>query len=211
MTADPHRGQPIRRLGPDPAHARLVVVCVHGRGATAADILGVADELQLPDVAYVAPEAAGRTWYPQSFLAPLDANEPWLSSALGVLGDLAESLQANGAADRIAVLGFSQGACLALEFAARFARRYAGVVAFSGGVIGPPGTPREYAGSMDGAPVFLGCSDVDQHIPLARVRESAAVFERLGARVDQRIYPRMGHTINADEIAVARELLGARR
>src|SRR5262249_19217474 len=211
MTADPHRGQPIRRLGPDPAHARLVVVCVHGRGATAADILGVADELQLPDVAYVAPEAAGRTWYPQSFLAPLDANEPWLSSALGVLGDLAESLQAKGAADRIAVLGFSQGACLALEFAARFARRYAGVVAFSGGVIGPPGTPREYAGSMDGAPVFLGCSDVDQHIPLARVRESAAVFERLGARVDQRIYPRMGHTINADEIAVARELLGARR
>ena len=209
MVADPHRDQPIRRRGPDPAHARLVVVCVHGRSATAADILGVADELQLPDVAYVAPEAAGRTWYPHSFLAPLDDNQPWLSSALGVLAGLVESLQMNSAADRIALLGFSQGACLTLEFAARHPRRYAAVVAFSGGVIGPAGTPREYGGSMDGTPVFLGCSDVDPHIPIERVRESAAVFHRLGALVDERIYPRMGHTINGDEIDAARALLSA--
>ncbi|HMF99542.1 MAG TPA: dienelactone hydrolase family protein [Vicinamibacterales bacterium] len=209
MVADPHGDQPIRRRGPDPARARLVVVCVHGRGATAADILGVADELQLADVAYVAPEAAGRTWYPQSFLAPLDDNQPWLSSALGVLASLVETLQVNGAADRIALLGFSQGACLTLEFAARHARRYAAVVAFSGGVIGPDGSPREYGGSMDGTPVFLGCSDVDPHIPIERVRESVAVFRRLGAQVDERIYPRMGHTINGDEIEAARALLSA--
>jgi predicted esterase len=211
MTTDPHRGQPILRRGPGPAQARLTVVCVHGRGASAADILTVADELQLPDVAYVAPEAAGRTWYPNSFLAPFEDNEPALSSALGVLASLVDDLRGHGAADRIAMLGFSQGACLTLEFAARHARRYAAVVAFSGGVVGPPGTPREYRGSMDGTPVFIGCSDIDPHIPIERVRESGVVFHQLGAQVDLRIYPRMGHTINEDEIAAARAMLSAPR
>jgi predicted esterase len=209
MTIDPHRGQPILRRGPDPADARLVIVCVHGRGASAADILSVADELELPDVAYVAPEAAGHTWYPYSFLAPMETNQPWLSSALGVLDGLVDGLQVRGAADRIAILGFSQGACLTLEFAARHARRYAAIVAFSGGVVGPPGTPREYPGSMDGTPMFLGCSDIDPHVPIERVRESAVVFRDLGAQVDERIYPRMGHTINRDEIEAARAILTA--
>jgi predicted esterase len=209
MNTDPHRGQPILRRGPDPARARLVVVCVHGRGATAADILSVADELQLPDVAYVAPEAARHTWYPYSFLAPMEDNQPGLSSALGVLASIVDGLQEHGAADRIAMLGFSQGACLTLEFAARHARRYAAIVAFSGGLIGPPGTPREYAGSMDGTPVFIGCSDIDPHIPIERVRESGVVFRDLGAQVDERIYPRMGHTINEDEIEALRTILTA--
>jgi predicted esterase len=211
MTTDPHRGQPIVRRGPDPAQARLTVVCVHGRGASAADILTVADELQLPDVAYVAPQAAGRTWYPYSFLAPIEDNEPGLSSALGVLASLVDELRGQGGADRIALLGFSQGACLTLEFAARHARRYAAIVAFSGAVIGPPGTPPEYPGSMDGSPVFIGCSDIDPHIPIERVRESGVVFHRLGARVDERIYPRMGHTINDDELDAVRTLLSPSR
>jgi predicted esterase len=207
MTTDPHRGQPILRRGPEPTRARLAVVCVHGRGASAADILTVADELGLDDVAYVAPDAAGHTWYPYSFLAPIADNQPGLGSALGVLATLVGALQEQIGGERVAILGFSQGACLTLEFAARHARRYAAVVAFSGGVIGPPGSPRDYAGTMDGTPLFLGCSDIDPHIPIERVRESAVVFRDLGAEVDLRLYPRMGHTINDDEIAAVRKLL----
>ena len=210
MTTDPHRGQPILRRGPPATSARVTVICIHGRGASAGDILTVADELQLPDVAYLAPEAAGHTWYPYSFLAPLADNQPGLNSALAVVATLVDSLRGQQiASGRIAILGFSQGACLALEYAARHARRYAAVVAFSGGVIGPPGTPRAYAGSMDGTPVLLGCSDIDPHIPIERVRESGIVFRDLGAQVDERIYPRMGHTINEDEIAAARTILAA--
>jgi predicted esterase len=208
MTIDPHRGQPILRRGPDPERARLTVICVHGRGAAASDILTVADELQIGDVAFLAPQAAGRTWYPYSFLAPIDDNQPGLDSALGVLAAMVESLEAQQIdSPRVAILGFSQGACLTLEFAARHARRYAAIAAFSGGVIGPPGTVRDHAGAMAGTPVFLGCSDIDPHVPLERVRESAELFRRLGANVDERIYPRMGHTINEDEIAAVRTLL----
>jgi phospholipase/carboxylesterase len=208
MTTDPHRGQPILRRGPDPVSARLVVVCVHGRGASASDILSVADELHVADVAFLAPEAAGHTWYPYSFLAPTSDNQPFLDSALAALGSIVGALQAQAiGTERVGLLGFSQGACLSLEFAARNARRYAAVIAFSGGVIGPPGTPRAYQGAMDGTPVFLGCSDADPHVPFDRVRETAEVFGRLGARVDERIYPRMGHVVNADEIDAARALL----
>jgi predicted esterase len=207
MITDPHGGQPILRRGPEPRRARLAVVCVHGRGASAADILTVADELGLDDVAYVAPDAAGHTWYPYSFLAPIADNQPGLGSALGVLATLVGALQEQIGGERVAILGFSQGACLTLEFAARHARRYAAVVAFSGGVIGPPGTPRDYAGTMGGTPLFLGCSDIDPHIPIERVRESAVVFRDLGAEVDLRLYPRMGHTINEDEIGAVRKLL----
>jgi len=208
MTTDPHRGQPILRRGPPPASARLSVICIHGRGASAADILTVADQLQLADVAYLAPEAAGHTWYPYSFLAPLSDNQPGLNSALGVVATLVDTLRGEHVAfDRIAIVGFSQGACLTLEYAARHARRYAAVVAFSGGVLGPPGTPREYAGSLDGTPVFLGCSDIDPHIPLERVHESAEIFRRLGGEVDERIYPRMGHTINRDELAQVQAMM----
>jgi predicted esterase len=207
-TEDPHRGQPVLREGPEPSAARLAVILVHGRGASAADIMGLARELRISDVAYLAPQAAGSTWYPYSFLAPMADNEPGLTSALRVIDTLVGGLDAQHVpAARIGILGFSQGACLTLEYAARHPRRYAAIVGLSGGLIGPPGTPRTYGGSFDAAPVFLGCSDTDAHIPLERVHESADVFRRMGASVDERIYQRMGHTINADEIAAVHRLL----
>jgi predicted esterase len=197
----PHAGQPVLRAGPRIPDARLVAILLHGRGASAEDILGLADQFSAPDIAYVAPQAAGHTWYPRSFLAPLEENQPWLDSALRVISGLLEEVLRHGtSADRVVLMGFSQGACLALEYAARHARRYAAVAAFSGGLIGPAGTPRDYPGAFDGTPVFLGCSDTDPHIPLTRVRESGAVLRRMGASVDERIYPRMPHTIIADEI-----------
>ena len=208
MNTHPHANQPVLSVGPDPAAARVSAILIHGRGASARDILGVAHELSLPDVAFVAPQAAGNTWYPYSFLAPIAQNEPSLTSALSVIEDLVQRFeQAGVASDRVALLGFSQGACLTLEFAARHPRRYHTIVAFSGGAIGPPGTPRDYPGSFEATPAFLGCSDVDAHIPVERVHESADVYRRMGATVDARIYPGMGHTINEDEIAAARALL----
>ena len=207
-TPHPHASQPVFRAGPSIADARRVAILLHGRGASADDMLGLARELGVADVAYLAPQAAGYTWYPYSFLAPLADNEPGLSSALRVIAGLLEELQQQGvSADRVVLMGFSQGACLTLEFAARHARRYAGIAALSGGLIGPPGTPREYPGSLDGTPAFLGCSDVDPHVPVDRVRESAAVLLRMAATVDERIYPRMGHTVNEDEIKAVRALL----
>lgn len=208
-TRDPHAGQPVLRRGPTPRDARLALILVHGRGASAQDILSLAEELDLADVACLAPQAAASTWYPYSFLAPQPQNEPGISSGLGVIASLIDAVGQEGLSpERVALLGFSQGACLSLEYAARNARRYACVVGLSGGLIGPPGTPRTYGGSLDGTPVFLGCSDVDPHIPVERVRESAEVCRRLGAAVDERIYPRMGHTINRDELAAVEALLG---
>jgi predicted esterase len=209
---DPHGGQPVVTAGPKPANARLTMILVQGRGASPEDILSLARELRLDDVAYLAPQAAEFSWYPYSFLAPIAQNEPYLTSALGVIARLVHTLGNDGVEpDRIALLGFSQGACLSLEYAARHATRYAGVFGLSGGLIGPPGTPREYEGSSDGTPVFLGCSDVDPHIPLARVRESADVFRALGANVDERIYKGMSHTVNDDEIAAIQRSIGVRR
>ena len=206
----PHRGQPVVMAGRPLDQADAAVVMVHGRGATAESILTLADEFGRPELAYVAPQAAGHTWYPYGFMAPTQQNEPYLSSALEVLEELLEKLAAEGIpAERTVLLGFSQGACLSLEFAARHARRYGGIIGLSGGLIGPPGTPRAYAGSCAGTPVFLGCSDVDAHIPVDRVRESADVFARLGAAVDARIYPGMGHTVNDDELQAARAVLQA--
>ena len=198
----------LHHAGPEPTAARLTMVLVHGRGASAADILGVAPELGVDDVAFVAPDAPGRTWYPYSFLAPLQQNEPYLSAALQTVHAIVADLQRQGIArDRIGLLGFSQGACLSLEYVARHAARYAAVIGFSGGLIGPPGTPRTYSGSLNGTPVFLGCSDVDPHIPLERVHETRDVLAALGAAVDERIYPGMGHTINRDEIEAAKRML----
>ena len=208
--ADPHAGQPVLRLGPKPAAARLSAILIHGRGASAEDILGLAHEFATTDVAFVAPQAAASTWYPYSFLSPITQNEPWLTSALAIVGGLVQSLADEGvASERVAILGFSQGACLTLEYAARNARRYAAVIGLSGGLIGPPGTPRTYTGSLDATPVFLGCSDVDPHIPVERVRESAAVLRTMKAEVDERIYRGMGHTVNSDEIVAVRALLRA--
>jgi len=201
-------GQPVLHYGAPLASARRAAIFLHGRGASAQDILGIAAELGTNDVAYLAPQAAGNTWYPYSFLSPIPQNEPGLTSALSVVDGLVANLASEGhASDRVIILGFSQGACLGLEFAARNAKRYAAVVALSGGVIGPPGTPRTYSGSMADTPVFLGCSDIDPHIPLERVHESADVFRRMGAAVDERIYPRMGHTINEDELSAVRALV----
>jgi predicted esterase len=206
-----HAGQPVLRSGAAPKDARLAAILLHGRGASAEDILGLADQFSATDIAYLAPQAAGSTWYPYSFLAPLQQNEPGLGSALSVIAGLLEELRGQGVSpERVVLMGFSQGACLALEFAARHAQRYAAVVGFSGGVIGPPGTPRNYAGGFDGTPLFIGCSDIDPHIPLERVRESAVVFRGMAASVDERIYPRMAHTINADEIAAVDALLTAK-
>jgi phospholipase/carboxylesterase len=198
----------IVRAGEDLARANAAVVLLHGRGATATGMLGFADEFAVPGIAYVAPQAPGMTWYPQSFLAPLAANEPALSRAITIVGDVVADLVAQGIAhERIVLTGFSQGACLALEYAAQRARRWGGVVAFTGGLIGPDGTPRDYSGTLQGTPVFLGSSDVDAHVPLERVHETADVLQRLGANVVTRIYPGMGHTIVPDEIAHARALL----
>lgn len=206
----PHENQPVLRAGQPLSEARAAVILVHGRGATAENILELADYLPHPSLAYLAPQAAGNTWYPYSFLMPMEQNEPYLSSALARLAALlAEVERAGIPAERVVLAGFSQGACLASEFVARQARRYGGLLAFSGGLIGPPGTPRTYAGALDGTPVFLGCSDVDPHIPLARVNETAEVLTRLGAVVDKRIYPRLGHTINQDEIEAAAALVAA--
>ena len=205
---DPHAGQSVLHAGPSVREARLVGILLHGRGASAEDILGLGAEFGSRDIAWLAPQAAGSTWYPYSFLAPIEQNEPWLGSALRVVSGLLDEIRGHGRApSHVVLMGFSQGACLALEFAARHAQRYAAVVAFSGGLIGPPGTPRDYPGSFDGTPAFLGCSDGDPHVPLARVRESASVLGGLGAVVDERIYPRMAHTINADEIEAVDALL----
>lgn len=209
---DPHAGQTVLHRGPAAGDARLAVILVHGRGGSAGEMLTLADEFNLRDVAWIAPEASAHTWYPYSFLSPIAQNEPDLSSALAVLRSLVDEVGRAGIPPhRVGLLGFSQGACLSLEFAARHAQRYAAVVGLSGGLIGPPGTPRDYPGSLAGTPLLLGCSDIDAHIPVERVRESAEVFRRLGAEVDERIYPRMGHTINQDELDAARRLLGAER
>jgi predicted esterase len=208
MSSDPHRGQPLLTLGPSPASARATLIMVHGRGASAEDMLGLAAALQAPDVAVLAPQAAGRTWYPYSFLTPIADNEPGITSGLGVIASLVGGLIAQHIPiERIALLGFSQGACLSLEFAARHPQCYKAVFGLSGGLIGPAGTPRDYPGSFDGAPVLLGCSDVDPHIPLPRVRETAEVLRRMGAGVDERIYPQMGHIVNEDELGAVRALL----
>ena len=194
-------GAPARR-------AKAAMILVHGRGASAESMLSLADVLAQPDFAYLAPQAARGTWYPYSFLAPLEDNEPFLSSALQTIADAVRALEQEGfAAHRIAILGFSQGGCLALEYVARNARRYGAVAGLSAGLIGPEGTARDYAGSLAGTPMFLGCSDIDGHIPLARVRESTRVLGALGAQVRETIYPGMGHTINDDEIARVRGLM----
>lgn len=190
------------------AQARAAVVLLHGRGASADGILSLADALNLHDVAYVAPQAPGGSWYPLSFLAPLGQNEPYLSQSLASVGSIVDSLIAQGIeAGRIVLMGFSQGGCLALEFAGRNPRNYGALIGLSAGLIGPDGMVRQDRGSLAGTRVLLGCSDIDAHIPLARVYESARVLAGLGADVDTRIYPGMDHTINEDELVGTRALI----
>jgi glyoxalase family protein len=194
--------------GPPPREANAALILVHGRGGSAREMLRLAREIADGTVACVAPQASGHTWYPYSFLSPLDQNEPGLSSGLAVLEALVrETIEAGVPRKRVALLGFSQGACLALEFVARSAGRYGGVIGLSGGLIGPPGTPRDYPGSLNATPILLGCSDVDPHIPLERVEETATVLTGLGGEVTKRIYPGLGHTVNRDELDRARAML----
>jgi phospholipase/carboxylesterase len=207
---EPHEGQPLRAAGAPVNEARAAMIMIHGRGGRAEDILTLVPNLEHEGFAYLAPQAANNTWYPYSFLAPIPQNEPGISSGMQVIGGVLDKLIAAGiSAERTMLLGFSQGACLAIEFSARHARRYGGIACLSGGLIGPDGTPRDYAGSLDGTPVFLGCSDVDAHIPQERVEHSADVMRQLGAEVTMRIYPGMGHVINDDEREHVRSMMAA--
>jgi predicted esterase len=204
----PHAGQSVLSAGKPLGRSHAVMVMVHGRNAAPQNILDMVPVFDRPDFTYLAPAAAGNTWYPYSFMTERERNEPWLSSALSVLQDLVGSLIAQGIRrEHVILLGFSQGACLTGEFAVRNAARYGGVVLYSGGLIGPAGTAWDHAGTFDGTPVLLGCSDIDPHIPKARVVESATVFERMGAEVTQRIYPGMGHTVNVDEVRLTQDLM----
>ena len=221
----PHDDQPVLEAGAPLERARAAVVLVHGRGATARGILGLGAEVAGDDVALLAPQAAGGTWYPTSFLAPLEANQPGLDSGIRAVMRAVERAESAGLArGRIVLGGFSQGACLATEVAARHAGRWGGVFAFSGGLIGsgpgPEGAPPvrgmggaypekafDYEGDFAGTPVFVGCSDVDAHIPLARVEVTAATFRRLGADVDARVYPGLGHTVIQDEVEAVRAMI----
>jgi phospholipase/carboxylesterase len=193
----PHQGQPLVTAGTPLDEATAAVVLVHGRGATARSIVRMAESFHRPGVAYLAPQANRNTWYPNPFTAPVESNEPGRTSGLRAIADAVD--EAGMPTERVMLLGFSQGACLASEFVARNPTRYGGLAALSGGLIGETIDPADYEGDLDGTPAFFGCSDVDPHIPAERVHASADVFERLGADVTKRLYPGMGHTINQDE------------
>lgn len=206
----PHEGQPVVEAGSPLGQAPGAVIMVHGRNAAPENILDLATRFNRPQLTYLAPAAAGGTWYPFSFMADVATNEPGLSSALDVLAGLVQRIEAAGIPwSRIVLMRFSQGACLTAEFTIRHASRFGGVIIFSGGAIGPPGTTWHSTGRFDGTPVFLGCSDRDAHVPELRVLETADVFTRLGAVVTTRIYPGMGHLVNDDEIEFAQGVLDA--
>ena len=202
-------GERVVHAGQAWATARAAMILLHGRGATAEDILTIATEIEQPDLAYLAPQAAGNAWYPNPFTAPLESNEPYFSAALETVSKLFAQISETIPAERIVVLGFSQGGCLALEWGARNAQRLGAVAGLSAGLIGPDGTPRDYPGGFGGTPAFLGCSDIDPFIPRNRVEEAADVYRRLGADVTLRLYPGMPHLVSEDEIAEIRKLVAA--
>ncbi|MFC7250137.1 alpha/beta hydrolase [Halomicroarcula sp. GCM10025324] len=204
----PHEDQPLVTAGTPLEDASAAAVLVHGRGATARSIVQMAQEVHQDGLALLAPQAARNTWYPQSFLAPVEQNEPGRTSGLQAVRDAVDQAEAAGIPpEQVMLLGFSQGACLASEFVARDPARYGALVALSGGLIGESVDPDDYEGDLDGMPVFVGCSDVDPHIPLERVKVTTEVFERLGADVDERIYEGMGHGVNEDELSAVAELV----
>jgi predicted esterase len=209
---DPHRDQPVIIRGQALAGADTAIILLHGRGGSTEDILMLGQEL-IEDAndahtALLAPQAAQHTWYPNSFLAPLAQNEPWLSSAIGKVGACVEQCLAAGVPkDHIAIVGFSQGACLASEFVARNPSRYGAVVAFTGGLIGPPGMDLHHPGSLDKTPVLLSSGDPDPHVPWERVEETRRIFTEMGADVHAVRYPNRPHTVLPEEIHNARNLL----
>ena len=209
MTSDPHAGSPVHHAGPALHEAGLAVVLLHGRGGSAEDILGLSTAFRMPNVAYLAPEAAGHSWYPLSFLAPRAANEPYLSSALRKVGSIVKSFEQSGFdSERILIAGFSQGACLATEFVASHPARYGGLIAFTGGLIGAPGSlPQPVAGALADTPALFCSGDPDPHVPWARVEESAAILAAMGARVITKRYPGRPHTVSQQELELARDLL----
>ena len=205
---DPHANQPVRHIGAPLADATGAVVLLHGRGGSAEDILSLAQPLHREGLAYLAPQAAGHTWYPNSFLAPRETNEPYLSSALRKIDSVVAEIEVAGITrDRILIAGFSQGACLATEFVASNPARYAGLIAFTGGLIGPPDVSLHHEGSLAGTPAFFLSGDPDPHVPWQRVQASAAELERMGAAVTARRYPGRPHTVSADEVELARTLI----
>lgn len=188
--------------------AKGAVVLIHGRGASAADILGLAPAMAAPGVAFLAPEAAGHAWSPNSFLAPREQNEPWVSSALEKVGAVVESAHTAGVPyERIVICGFSQGACLSTEFVASHPRRYGALIAFTGGLIGPPGTEFEFAGDLAGMPALLSSGDPDPHVPWVRVLESAAVLRGMAAEVTTQHYPGKPHSIFPEELDLAAKMM----
>lgn len=204
----PHQNQKIYASGKSLDEAKAAMILIHGRGASAPSILDLADLLHHPEMAYLAPQAANGSWYPYSFLSPIPQNEPGISSGLQVIGDLIEQIETAGIPrHKIIIAGFSQGACLASEYVARNPDRYGGLLAFSGGVIGPLGMERSDTGDLQNMPVFIGCSDVDFHIPVERVYETAQIFTDLNAQVNVKIYPNMAHTIIQDEIDEAMKIV----
>jgi phospholipase/carboxylesterase len=204
----PHQGQPVRLAGEPLDRAQAAMLMVHGRGASAEDILSLSDQLNQSGFAYLAPQASENTWYPNRFLVPLAENEPWLSSALALVGEVfAEIVKAGIPPKHVMLLGFSQGACLTLEYAARNTQRYGGVVGLSGALIGPDDMPRDDQGSLAGTPVFLGCSDVDFHVPKERVDRTAVILKNLGGEVTERLYPNLDHSVNQDEIDFVRGMM----
>lgn len=204
----PHQGQHIYTAGASLSEAQGAIILLHGRGAGARDIAPLAQELYFQKFAYFFPQAAGNTWYPQRFMAPVEQNQPWLDSALSVMEGLVDEILSNSIpANNIFLGGFSQGACLAAEYAARYPRRWGGVLILSGGLIGPSGQQYPYSGSFEGTPVLIGCSDADPHIPLSRVQETSAKFAEMGAKVTELIIPDLGHNIAPEEIELAREII----
>ncbi len=208
-----HNPNNIVTAGKPLEEASKVMIMVHGRGGSARDISSLSEHIQDKDFAFVAPEATGNTWYPFSFLRPMQENEPHLSSGLQVLASLRARLQSdfNVRPSQMYWLGFSQGACLMLEFVARNAMEYGGIFGLSGGLIGPAGTPRNYQGSFEKTPVFLGCSDTDSHIPKERVLETDEVLRRMGADVTTKLYPNFPHSINEDELNFVNLLIAGGR
>lgn len=205
----PHQNMPIAQSGAELSDAKAVMIMIHGRGASAQSILGLANEIERnQEIAFIAPQASNHTWYPYSFLAPIAQNQPGYSSGLQVITDIISALEAEGISkDKIFLLGFSQGACLASEFAVRNPDKYAGIFALSGGIIGDSIQLEEYSGDLKETPIFMGCSDMDAHIPVQRLNESEKIFVKLGAQVQKNIYAGMGHLVNEDEIEHINKLI----